>query len=173
MGWRAIGEEVELHSGVPEGEGAHVGRVVVEELSGALLDADRREIVRLVPDWIRDALEAGSYRGEVGPDGLYGRVADRLELEVPRAVELTKLVCSSVTHRLEDDLVRVLKTHLPDEIAALLVDRPHDLSTPVRANPPPPTEPGAGHTLSSGKRGSHAPLSEERPGSAHPVSEED
>lgn len=173
MGWQAVGEEVELHSGVPEGEGAHAARTVVEQLGAAMLDADRREILHLLPEWLRDAVGSATHGGDLHVDGLYRRVAARLGVAVPQAVEVTKLVCASVTHRMEDDVVRVLKTHLPEDVAALLVDRPHEFSTPIHARPPSVPPPGEGHTLSSGKPGSHASLSVERPGSDHPVSEDD
>lgn len=173
MVWQAIGDEVELHSALPEGEGPSLARAVMEELSAALLDADRRDVASLVPEWLRPVVSGARYAGELDADGVYDRVAARLGLERRRAVELTKLVCSSVTHRLTGEETRVLRTHLPDHVAALLEDRPHELTTPINARPPSTPPPGEGHTLSSGKPGSHAPLSSERPGSDHPVSEED
>ncbi len=155
---------MELHAALDAGRGRVVAEGVLEEVGGALLDEDRPEMARLLPEWLGSVVARGAFRGDIGADGLYRRVAARFGVDVGRAVEVTKLACAAVAHGVDEDLVAALRRHLPASIGELFVDRPHEADRPLPEHRERPLPGGEGRTLATGKAGSHHPVSESAPG---------
>ena len=173
MSWELVAEDVALHGAMGPEEARTVAEGVVGAMGVVVLDEDRRELVRVLPAWLAEVLGRERFAGNLDVGGLYRVVANRLEVAEARAMELTKLVASAVTHRLDAGAARVLRSRLPESIAALFEDRPHALGTPIIPERHEEPEPGGGHTLSSGRGEPREKLSTGKPGGRHPVSTDD
>jgi uncharacterized protein (DUF2267 family) len=96
-------------------------------------------------------------------DGVYAAVAERASLSRPHALEMTQVVCQALGASLDPDARSRLAAHLGPLFERLFEPRPEPPppSRPVHAAEPPPL--GEGHTLATGRPGSHHPLSEAHP----------
>lgn len=173
MSWELVAEDVALHGAMEAAEARAVAEGVMRAVGVVVLDEDRRELERVLPAWLAEVLGGERFAGSLDTGGLYRVVANRLDVSEVRAMELTKLVASAVTHRLDAGAARVLRSRLPEPIAALFEDRPHELGTPIIPERHEEPEPGGGHTLSSGRGEPREKLSTGTPGSNRPVSTDD
>lgn len=128
----------------------------VEALGARILEADRRAVVPLVPEPFAGLIARRPHVEQSDLADLFADVTRAEGVEPTFAMEHVESVCELLTETLEPDAVAMLRTHLPDDIAALFVKR--ERTTP----PPRPSQP-------EHRKGK--PLSEGRAGSAHPVSE--
>lgn len=173
MSWDLVTSDVALHAALPEPSAFALARAVVQEIGAALLGADRRDIAHLLPEWLGEAIDRGTFEGDIDAPALYRRIARRLGVGEARAVELAKLVASAVTHRTEAEAIQLLRSRLAPSIAELFVDRPHDVAAPL------PERAGARSvTKLSSARGTRQEQRREtlaagRPGRKHPVSSSD
>lgn len=173
MSWELVAEDVALHGAMDEAEARAVAEGVIGAVAVVVLDADRRELERVLPPWLGDVIGRERFAGNLEAGGLYRVVASRLGVDEPRAMELTKLTASAVTYRLDAGAARVLRSRLPESIAALFEDRPHELGVPILPERHEEPVPGGGHTLSSGRPEPRDKLSTSKPGGKHPVSTDD
>lgn len=127
------------------GLGAKIRSDVVRQLSAGL------------PTILATPLRLGVSEPASSLDGLYARVGEASGTRLGVALELTQTVFAVIAELASSEAVERARNALPHAWAELL----HP-PVPTRADDRPPAphgiEPGSGHTLATGRQGSHRPL---------------
>jgi hypothetical protein len=124
------------------------------------------EVVRRLavglPGILTTALRMGLSEPATSLEGLYARVGEASGMRLGVALELTQTVFSVIAELAPADALEDARRALPPEWGELLQP-----PAPGRSDdhPPPPhgIEPGSGHTLATGRPGSHRDLAGSRP----------
>lgn len=144
-----------------------IGRAVISVLQDELPAHDRAWLAQRLPAPWAEAAHPSAIELRDGLTEFYDRVAAREGIDPGFAREHAQSCCRALAEALDEDARRRLASRLPDELAGLL-----DV-TSAGAGVAPGAERGAPRahrrrsTLSEGRPGSRAPVSEAAPRRAH------
>jgi uncharacterized protein (DUF2267 family) len=133
---------------------------VLATLGERLVPDERRAVALALPGPLAEPLLGAQTSAEFDVDELYRRVADREGTPLGFAVEHTQAVLETLGAMLPLATRVRLERHLGPDLATLFVPRANPPPPPVHVHVPPSEEPGEGSSLSSGRLGSHNPISE-------------
>lgn len=160
-------EQVRNRGGIGADEVEKAVQAVFSAL-GALLTADETAaLAAQIPVPLAQWMRAVPRERTMGLDDLYARVAERLRIPVPRALEITTATCRALAVQLRPDVRDRLVAHLGPSTGRLF-EVPHEgtpSQRPLHLSGPPPS--GEGRTLATGRPGSLRPLSEAHAETAH------
>src|SRR5690606_28721488 len=142
-------------TGLDEEAATRAVRAVAELLAAALDDAARDDLLAAVPGSI--GLRVPSIRDGVTLEHIGLRVAYALGIASGWAVEIAEVVGQALFARVPEE-TRARARSLLDPSLGVLLAPPPSAAAPEATHATPVT--GAGHTLASGRQGSHRPLAE-------------
>jgi hypothetical protein len=132
------------------GLGAKISSDLVRQLAGGL------------PPILATPLRMGLSEPASSLDGLYARVGEASGTRIGVALELTQTVFAVIAELGAKEALERARKALPRQWAELL-QPPAPTRMADRPSPPHTTEPGMGHSLATGRTGSHHPLHRSTP----------
>jgi uncharacterized protein (DUF2267 family) len=167
MGYPELIDAVQDHAGLASRSDAEATTAAVfGALAERVLPGDRRAVKALVPEELRSAFDVERKSDETGVDAIVQEVAVVEGIAPGFGREHLVVVGAAAASALHPDAITALRTHLPDELAALFRE-----TTPRRVTRPTPhSSPLAGRRISEAHDGSRH-VAEARLGSARPISE--
>jgi uncharacterized protein (DUF2267 family) len=161
MSYEHLVGEVQLRAGfeTPE-EAERVIAVAARVLGERLLPDEVGPLAASLPDQVAARLRVASYSHDFDVDELYDRVGRGEGAGRGFGREHTQAVCQVLGEALPEAVRTRLQRHLGPAFAALFEPRPVHLAPPRPVHGARAPEAGEGHTLATGRLGSHHPLSE-------------
>lgn len=140
---------------------------VLESLSITLEPPARRVLAQALPSTLAAAVEPGPAAQELDLDALYAAVERRARLTRSHAIEAVQAVLESLARGLPDDVATLVRKELAPSIAERFAPEATEPEPPPHVHVHPPWTHVRGPTLSTGRPGAGAPLSESRADRAH------
>ncbi len=167
MSYQELIDAVQDHAGLASRSEAQTTTLAVfRTIARRVLPGDRRIVRALLPDELQEAFNGQGASEDATIEAVVREVAAHEGIAAGFGREHLVVVGAAAARVLHPDAITALRTHLPDELAALF-----ERSVPRRIPRPTPTaSPRAGRRFSEAKDGSRH-LAEARPGSGHPLAE--
>lgn len=169
MGIERFVEEVQRRTGLATPElSRRAIQVTLGALRQRLVDDEAAALARELPEPFAQLMRGGAYDADFTVEDLYYRVHEREGVPVSFAAEHAQAVCQVLAEEIDGETLTRLRKHLSADYAALLEPRPVERAPREPERHVHDDDPhGDGSTLADGRLGSHRPLSEARPDSAH------
>jgi uncharacterized protein (DUF2267 family) len=167
MGYPELIDAVQDHAGLPSRSEAEVTTTAVfRALARRVLPGDRRAVMALVPPELRAPFEVEGESDRTGIEAMVQEIAAVEGIGAGFGREHLVVVGVAAARALHPDAITALRTHLPEELAALF----EDIAPGRTPRPTPHSSPLAGRRLSEAHDGSRH-LSEAKSGSARSLAE--